>query len=128
MQWPERYRSVWKRRLKQLWADYKRHSRRKEQIAERIEQLYLQLQKRGEVPAPFEEITANGLGRLVGELGPLGDFEVHPAVEKYVGLNLRERESGDYEGEIKITKACPGYRRGRDALWLGKSLAKWPIN
>ena len=104
MQWPERYRSVWKRRLKQLWTDYKRHSRRKEQIAERIEQLYLRLQKRGEVPAPFEEITAKQLGRLVGELGPIEDFDVHAAVEKYVGLNLRERQSGDYEGEIKISK------------------------
>jgi transposase len=104
MQWPESYRTVWKRRLKQLWADYKRHSRRKEQIAGHIEQLYLRLHKRGEVPAPFEEITAKQLGRLVGELGPLGDFEVHAAVEKYVGLNLRERESGDYEGEIKISK------------------------
>ena len=49
---------------------------------------------------------------MVGELGPLGDFEVHPAVEKYVGLNLRERESGDYEGEIKISrKGCPLTRK-----------------
>lgn len=104
MQWPGRYRSVWKRRLKQLWADYKRHSRRKEQIAGRIEQLYSQLRKRGEVPAPFEEITAKQLGRLIGELGPISDFEVYEAVEKYVGLNLRERQSGDYEGEVKITK------------------------
>lgn len=104
MQWPKSYRSVWKRRLKQLWAYPKRHSRRKEQIAGSIEQLYSRLQKRGEVPAPFEEITAKQLGRLVGELGPLADFEVHTAVEKYVGLNLRERESGDYEGEIKISK------------------------
>jgi len=34
MQWPDAYRSMWKRRLKQLWADYRRHKRRKEQIAE----------------------------------------------------------------------------------------------
>jgi len=104
MQWPEGYRSVWKRRLKQLWADYERHARRKEQIGGRIEQLYLRLQKRGEVPAPFEEISAKQLGRLVGELGPIGDFNACQQVEKYVGINLREHESGEYEGEVKITK------------------------
>lgn len=41
---------------------------------------------------------------MIGELGPISDFEVYEAVEKYVGLNLRERQSGDYEGEVKITK------------------------
>jgi transposase len=104
MQWPEGYRSAWKRRLKQLWADYKRHTCRKEQIGEKIERLYLRLQKRGEVPAPFEQISSKQLGRLVGELGPVEDFDAHQEIEKYVGLNLRERQSGDYEGEVKITK------------------------
>lgn len=104
MQWPEGYRSAWKQRLRQLWGDYKRHTQRKEHLAERIEQLYRRLQERGEVPAPFEEITAKQLGRLIGEIGPIGDFEVYVAVEKYVGLNLRERQSGDYEGEVRITK------------------------
>jgi transposase len=128
MQWPERCRSVWKRRLKQLWDDYKRHSRRKEEIAGRIEKLCLRLQERGELPAPFEETTAKQLGRLVGELGPLGDFEVHAAVEKYVGLNLRERESGDYEGKITISKARPDCRRGRVARWPGGSSDRWHTN
>jgi len=74
------------------------------EIAGQIEQLYLQLHERGEVPAPFEEISAKQLGRLIGEVGPLEDLDAHAAVEKYVGLNLRERTSGDYEGEIKISK------------------------
>lgn len=104
MQWPPAYRSMWKRRLQELWADYQRHTRRKEQVGERIERLYLRLQERGEVPAPFEEITGKQLGRLIGELGPIGDFEACRAVEKYVGLNLRERTSGTYKGEIKISK------------------------
>lgn len=104
MQWPEGYRSVWKTRLRQLWADWKRHAHRKEQIGERIKRLYLQLVERGNEPAPFEQISPKQLGRLVGEIGPLGDFDAHQQVEKYVGLNLRERESGDYEGEVRITK------------------------
>jgi transposase len=104
MQWPERVRSLWKRRLRQLWADWKRYARRKEQAGQRIAQLYRQLQKRGKVPAPFEKVSALQLGRLIGEIGPLGDFDCWEEVEKYVGLNLRERASGDYEGELRITK------------------------
>ena len=104
MQWPESYRSMWKRRLKQLWADYQRHARRKERAGQRITQLYRELQKQKQVPAPFEKISARQLGRLFGELGPLRDFDCWEEVEKYVGLNLRERTSGDYEGELRITK------------------------
>lgn len=104
MQWPSSFRSTWKRRLRQLWSDYKRHKRHKEQITERIEEVYRQLQERGREPAPFEEISACQLGRLIGELGPLEDFSSLTGVEKYVGLNLRRCQSGDYEGEVKITK------------------------
>lgn len=104
MQWPERYRSMWKRRLQQLWTDYRRHKRRKKQIGRQIEEVYHRLQKRGREPAPFEEVSACQLGRLIGELGPLEDFSSLTGVEKYVGLNLRRRQSGDYEGEVKITK------------------------
>jgi len=104
MQWPESYRSLWKRRLKHLWGDYKRYTRRKEQAARRITRLYRQLRQRGEVPAPFEKISALQLGRFIGEVGPLDDFDCWEETEKYVGLNLRERQSGDYEGELRITK------------------------
>lgn len=104
MQWPEAHRSMWKRRLKQLWADYRRHAQRKEQAGQRITQLYRQLQEREEVPTPFERVSALQLGRLIGEVGPLDDFDCWEEVEKYVGLNLRERTSGEYEGELRITK------------------------
>jgi len=104
MQWPEAHRSMWKRRLKQLWADYKRYARRKEQVGRRITQLYRQLREQGKVPAPFEKVSALQLGRFIGEVGPLGDFDCWEEVEKYVGLNLRERTSGDYEGELRVTK------------------------
>lgn len=104
---------MWKRRLKQLWADWRRHKRRKEQIATRIEEVYHRLQERGRELAPFEEISACQLGRLIGEVGPLEDLSSLTGVEKYVGLNLRRRQSGDYEGEVKITKTCPDHCRGR---------------
>lgn len=104
MQWPESSRSLWRRRLRQLWTDYKRYKRRKEQAGQRITQLYRRLQEQGKVPAPFEKVSALQLGRLVGELGPLGDFDCWEETEKYVGLNLRERTSGDYKGELRITK------------------------
>jgi hypothetical protein len=109
--------------LKKLFCDYEKSARflfgsTGEAVMEeyawepqQIERLYLRLQERAEEPAPFEQISAKQLGRLIGDFGPIddfgpiGDFDAHQEVEKCVGLNLRERTSGDYEGEIKITKS-----------------------
>jgi hypothetical protein len=70
--------------------------------------------------APDRQITLSierKTDQLEEKLGELADY----ADEKYVGLNLRRRQSGDYEGEVKIHKACPDYRRGRDVPWPGRS-------
>lgn len=48
---------------------------------------------------------------LLGYLGDPGDYGSASQYEKGAGLNLRERSSGKYKGELKITKRGPGQLR-----------------
>lgn len=50
------------------------------------------------------------LGRLFGELGPIDDFAHWRQILRYGGLNLRERSSGTFVGQIRIA------RKGRSQL------------
>jgi len=50
------------------------------------------------------------LSRIVAETGPLSDFRTVKQLMRYAGLNLLERQSGKYKGQLKIS------RRGRSAL------------
>ena len=49
-------------------------------------------------------VSKLALARLIGELGPLSDFAGWRQVQRYVGLNLRERQSGQFVGQIRITR------------------------
>jgi len=44
------------------------------------------------------------LSRVVGQTGPLTDFRSSRAVLRYAGLNLRERQSGTYRGQTRLSK------------------------
>ena len=48
---------------------------------------------------------------LVGRLGSLREFKNAGAVEKALGLNLKERSSGETKGALHITKRGPGQVR-----------------
>jgi len=104
-------------RLRQLWADYTRHEGRKEEIAERMGALFRQLNRKGEAPDRVGSLDAAMMGRLLGESGPLSDFDHWREVLHYCGLNLYERESGTYKGETKISKKG----RGRFRKVLGQA-------
>lgn len=92
------------RRLRQLWADYQRHQARKEEIAEQMGELFERLRQKGEAPDRVGSLDAAMMGRLIGESGPLTDFDHWRELLHYCGLNLYERESGTYKGETKISK------------------------
>jgi transposase len=47
-------------------------------------------------------------------LGDVRDYDSGPAYRKAMGLNLKERSSGRYQGQLKITKRGPG----RVRRWL----------
>lgn len=101
---PAAEREMLEERLRQLWADYTRHEGRKEQIAERMGELFQKLNRKGEAPDRIGNLDAAMMGRLLAESGPLSDFDHWREVLHYCGLNLYERESGTYKGETKISK------------------------
>lgn len=101
---PEAYQQVLEQRLQWLWEDWTRHEERKEELDREIIRVYEQLEERGEVPPPFEQIDRGQLGRFIGETGPLDNFDHWRQLLDFAGLKIRERESGEYEGEKKITK------------------------
>ena len=114
---PPAEREVLEQRVRQLWADYTRHEGRKEEIAERMGALFRQLNRKGEAPDRVGSLNAAMMARLLAESGPLSDFNHWREVLHYCGLNLCERESGTYKGEMKISKK----ERGRFRKVLGQA-------
>lgn len=47
-------------------------------------------------------ITLFDLARIVGQTGPLADFAIRRQLLRYAGMNLRERESGQYKGQTRL--------------------------
>jgi transposase len=100
--------------LRLAWQDYSTHFHRRELARRRLEQLYEQARDQDpRLPAAVHRVvTACGLARLFAELGPLSDFQSWRQVYRLAGLNLRERQSGRYVGQIRIThKGRPQLRR-----------------
>jgi transposase len=67
-------------------------------------ELFKRLNRRGEAPDRIGSLDAAMMARLIGESGPLSDFDHWREVLHYCGLNLYERESGKYKGQTKISK------------------------
>lgn len=94
-------------RLEALWSDYECHSKRMEQLQAQIEALGEELKADGALPRLDEDVsgvTLFNMARLAGETGPLGDFPSRRALLRYAGLNIRERRSGQYRGQNRISK------------------------
>ena len=94
------------RRLKALWADYECLTARRARLRTEIERLGERLEACGELPrlSHLKGITRFNLARLVGQTGPLRDFRSGRALLRYAGLNLRERQSGTYRGQTRLSK------------------------
>ena len=100
--------------LRLAWNDYLTHSQRREHSRHKLEDLYTAMRHREpNLPSPVHRVaTTCGLARLFAELGPIRDFQSWRQVLKFAGLNLRERQSGRYVGQTKIThKGRPQLRR-----------------
>lgn len=93
-------------RLKALWADYRRLTARRKALRAQIEAIGAELKEDGELPQldHLKGITLFNLARLVGQTGPLEDFRSGRALLRYAGLNLRERQSGTYRGQTRLSK------------------------
>ena len=102
--------------LSDTWNDLQRALMRLEKTKKRIEDLYRRARLIDpKLPAPTRGvITAVGLGRLVGEIGPPSDFDSVGALYRYVGFNLIENSSGHHRGHVRISKG--GRSRARVVL------------
>lgn len=91
--------------LRLAWQDYTAQFDRRELARKKLQELYERARGHDpRLPAPVARVvTACGLARLFAELGPLSDFQSWRQVYRLAGLNLRERQSGRYVGQIKIT-------------------------
>ena len=100
------YRSVIEERLIELYERYLVLKERKAQCKEKMIALYHQL-KTDDPYLPESRkgvISAFHLARLIGETGPLSDFAHVRQLLRYGGLNLKEKQSGQYRGQNRMSK------------------------
>lgn len=97
-------------RVQTLYRDYQEQENRLEQLRTQMEKIYSRLPESETLSTLPRSIPKYQLARLIAETGPLSDFRSYRQLFRYAGLNLRERKSGKYQGEIKISK------RGRALL------------
>ena len=94
-------------RLRVLFKDLLRHEARSTSYKAQIEALGDELKEQGALPKLDEAlsgITLFNLARLLGQTGPLRDFPSKRVLLRYAGLNLRERRSGQYRGQTRLSK------------------------
>jgi transposase len=92
--------------MKQAWQDLVAAEQRKQDAQVILEDLYDKLLELDpSLPAPQKGLASRlSLARLVAETGSFSDFTSWREVLKYIGLNLRERQSGRYRGKTKVSK------------------------
>lgn len=97
--------AVAEKQLRQLWRDLEWAERRCHEVGAELQRLYDQARELDpQLPEPWPGVVSPlALARLIGELGPLSDFKGWRELLRYVGLNLRERQSGQFVGQIRIT-------------------------
>jgi transposase len=101
-------------RLRELHADHRRHILRKAEYREQLLILYRQCPEHEKLAA-LPDASDFQLARVIAETGPLRDFASNQQLLRYLGLNLRVRQSGTYRGETKLSKK--GRALGRKVLY-----------
>ena len=103
---PEEYIEILELHLRQLVEDWGRQIERKADIVEKMVSLLGRLREEDpNIPPPTAGvISEKNIARLLGETGPLGDFDNWRMLMRYGGLNIRMRQSGRYRGQNKISK------------------------
>ena len=112
----QRVLAVQEKRLALLFEDLHLHRRRKEEAARAMEKLYAEARQLDPAlpEAQHGVVTTLHLARIVAVTGPLSDYLSFRQLLRYLGLNLRERQSGTYRGKTKLSKK--GSRVGRQVL------------
>ncbi len=97
-----------------LYGDYWHYDERRMTLRKQIESIYWELtEKEDIIPMADEKIMQPFyLGRILGETGPMSDFNHWRLLFKFGGLNLRKRESGYSKGKLKMSKKGRAPLRG----------------
>ncbi len=113
---PGGYIEVMEDRLYQLMEDYLKQQERKEALGAHMMEILKRIREDDpKIPPPTKGvISARKLARLLGETGPLSEFDHWRKLMRYFGLNIRMRQSGKYTGQNKISKK--GRPLGRKVL------------
>ena len=92
--------------MKYAWHDLVVAEQRKYEAQVILEDLYDRLcELDSSLPAPQKGLVSKlSLARFVAETGSFSDFGSWREVLKYIGLNLRERQSGRYRGKTRVSK------------------------
>lgn len=101
-------------RVREGFADFQRCRERMTAARQRMIGLLQQLQQTGEIKLQAVPGVINDflLARILGETGPLKDFAHWRQLLRYGGLNLRLQESGQYQGQRRLSKkGRPGLRK-----------------
>lgn len=92
--------------LVQCWQDLKLFLNRKQLAAMEMEGLYDEARQLDpKLPcAQSGVISTFHLARIIAETGPLSDFNNSRKLMRFAGLNLCERQSGNWRGKTRISK------------------------
>jgi transposase len=89
------------------WEDFELATRRRDHARRELESLYDEARI---VDRHLPDPTGSGvskvaMARLIGEAGPLSDYRSWRQLLRMGGVNLRERKSGKWIGQTRITRA-----------------------
>lgn len=100
------YIQVLEARLNYLWEELLLRKHRMAEIKDAMISTTTELRfKDPQIPLPIKGVvTAFRIAQLLAETGPLNDFDSIEQLMRYAGLNIRERKSGYYRGNNKISK------------------------
>jgi len=89
--------------IRALHEDIQRLEARKADLRQRMEELYRKLPESPKLSA-IPRVSDFLMARLIAETGPLADFGHCRQLVRYAGLNLCERTSGKYVGQVKTSR------------------------
>lgn len=92
--------------FKSLWEEFLFIESRKDEVKSKMETSYDHLKLSDpNLPYPIDGfISKFRIAQLLAETGPLSDFKSVNQLLRYAGLNIRERQSGQYTGQNHISK------------------------
>jgi len=92
--------------LSDHYEDYLTYKDRKDRLKKQMIEILKEIRK-DETNIPESNpnfVSEFHVARLLAETGPLSDFQSYRQLQNYIGMNLRERQSGNYRGKTKLSK------------------------